>query len=270
MVKKTDKPDGSLDAVEQQLDKAEDLLERAEQLERRAEELARRADELEGRFESGAAPAATTAARPTDITVVLDRSGSMQSTKSDTIGSFNSFLAEQRKVAGQATVSLVQFDDQYEPAYEGRPLDDAPDLTDDTYVPRGMTALLDAIGRTIVRTDERFAKQGNRAELVIFVIITDGHENASKEYDREKIFKMIRSHERDHNWQFVFLGANQDAIAEAGGFGIMADHAMTYSAKHLGVAQSIMAKKMARYRRTAKTEDLAFSPQEREEANPDK
>ena len=269
MVKKTDKPDGSLDAVEQQLDKAEDLLERAEQLERRAEELTHRADELEDRFESGAAPAATTAARPTDITIVLDRSGSMQTTKSDTIGSFNSFLAEQRKVTGQATVSLVQFDDQYEPAYEGRPLDDAPDLTDDTYVPRGMTALLDAIGRTIVRTDERFAKQGNRAELVIFVIITDGHENASKEYDREKVFKLIRSYEREHNWQFVFLGANQDAIAEAGDIGIMADRAMTYDVKHIRTANSIMAKKMAMYRRSAKTEDLAFTPEERKAANPD-
>ena len=269
MVKKTAKTDGSLDAVEQQLDKAEDLLQRAEQVERRAEELSRRADEIEDRFETGAAPVVTTAARPTDITVVLDRSGSMQSTKSDTIGSFNSFLAEQRKVTGQATVSLVQFDDQYEPAYEGRPLDDAPDLTDDTYVPRGMTALLDAIGRTIVRTDERFAKQGSRAELVIFVIITDGHENASKEYDREKVFKLIRSYEREHNWQFVFLGANQDAIAEAGDIGIVAQRAMTYGAKHIGKANSIMARKMALYRRSAKTEDLEFTPQERKDANPD-
>lgn len=266
MVKATEHTDGQLDAVEQQLDHAEDLLKRAQELERRADELSDRADDTASPAESDQAPAT---ARSTDITVVLDRSGSMQATRSDAIGSFNSFLAEQRKVAGRATVSLVQFDDEYEPVYDGRPLADVPDLTEETYVPRGMTALLDAIGRTIVRTDERFAAQGERAELVIFVILTDGMENASTEYDRAKVFELIRSHEREHNWQFIFLGSNQDAIAEARELGIVAQRAMTYSDQCIGSANQIMSVKMARYRRSAKTEDLDFTPQERQVANPD-
>ncbi len=262
MARKTNSGTEQIEAVEKQLDKAEELLKRAEKLEKRA-------NEIEGRFESGKAPAVTTAARPTDITVVLDRSGSMEAIKSDTIGSFNSFLAEQRKVTGRTAVTLVQFDDQYESVYEGRPLDDTPDLTDDTFVPRGMTALLDAIGKTIVRTDERFARQDDPAELVIFVILTDGMENASVEYDRKKIFKLIRNRERERNWQFIFLGANQDAIAEAGNIGIASERAMTYDADHIGNASFALARKVVRYRSSGKTLDLAFTPQERHEANPD-
>ncbi len=262
MARKNHSDDGRLDAVEQQLDKAEELLTRAEQLEQRA-------DEIESRFESDKVPVVTTVARPTDITIVLDRSGSMESTKSDAIGGFNSFLAEQRKVPGRTAVTLVQFDDQYEPVYEGRPLDEAPELTDRTFVPRGGTALLDAIGRTIVRTDERFAKQDSPAELVIFVIITDGQENSSVEYDRAKVFKLIRAREQEHNWKFIFMGTNQDAIAEAHDIGIMAQHAIQYGAQHFRTSSDIMARKMAAYRSSGKTEDLDFTPQDRKEANPD-
>ena len=262
MASKKNSGDGQLDAVEQQLDKAEELLTRAEQLEQRA-------DEIESRFKSNEAPVVTTVARPTDITIVLDRSGSMESTKSDAIGGFNNFLAEQRKLPGRTAVTLVQFDDQYEPVYEGRPLDDAPELTDKTFVPRGGTALLDAIGQTIVRTDQRFAKQDNPAELVIFVIITDGQENSSVEYDRAKVFKMIRSHEKEHNWKFIFMGTNQDAIAEAGAMGIMGQHAMTYGAKHFRSSSDVLARKMMAYRSSGNTEDLAFTPEDRQEANPE-
>lgn len=188
----------------------------------------------------------------TDITIVLDRSGSMQSIKHDTIGGFNAFLAAQKAVGGKATISLVQFDDQYDVVYAALDLSQAPDLTPQTFVPRGATALLDAIGRTINETGVRLARMRDidRPSQVIFVILTDGEENSSQEFRAAQINQMIQ-HQRDvYQWSFVFLGANQDAINTADQLGIQSGQAMTYAASPVGTRAAFqsVAKNMARMR----------------------
>jgi hypothetical protein len=171
-----------------------------------------------------------------DITVVLDRSGSMSSVQDDTIGGFNSFIEAQRKVPGECNASLVQFDDQYEVVYTAKPVKDAPALTRETFVPRGMTALLDAIGRTINATGKRLEAmpEADRPSKVIFVILTDGGENSSKEYTREQVFKMITHQKAAYQWDFVFLGANQDAISAGASIGIGSGSTMTYASNAAG------------------------------------
>jgi hypothetical protein len=167
----------------------------------------------------------------TDISIVLDRSGSMSSIREATIRGINDFVEAQKKVAGECALSLVQFDDQYDVVYTAKLLADVPDLTAQTFEPRGMTALLDAIGRTINKTGERLANmaESDRPKKVIFVIMTDGAENVSKEFTRAKVNEMI-SHQRSmYQWEFVFLGANQDAIAVGASLGIAASSTMTYS-----------------------------------------
>ena len=172
----------------------------------------------------------------TDITIVLDRSSSMVAVQTDTIGGFNSFIEKQRKLPGECVVSLVQFDDLYEPIYTARPITVAPLLTTDTYVPRGYTALLDAIGRTINETGKRLAAmaEDQRPEKVIFVILTDGEENASKQFPREKVFDMIGHQRSTYLWDFVFIGANQDAIQTGAVLNIDAASTMTYAANSVG------------------------------------
>jgi hypothetical protein len=172
----------------------------------------------------------------TDINIVLDRSGSMSSVKDDTEGGFNEFIKEQQKVSGQCFVSLYQFDDIYETVYEARDIHNVSRLN---LVPRNSTALLDAIGRTVDQVGARLSRMyaNDRPSKVICVIITDGHENSSKEYSRcsggyERIAEKI-SHQRNvYNWQFVFIGANQDAIASACSMGIKS--ALNYTANKLG------------------------------------
>ena len=172
----------------------------------------------------------------TDITIVLDRSGSMDSVKDDTIGGVNQFLKSQQAVPGEATFSLVQFDNAIEDVVWGVPLGIAQPLTDETFVPRGSTALLDAIGQTIDRVGQRLAAMNGpeRPAKVIFVIVTDGHENASIRFTSHVVDGMI-AHQRDqYQWQFLFLGANQDAIATAASLNISAESALTYSGTPLG------------------------------------
>jgi len=131
----------------------------------------------------------------TDITVVLDRSGSMESIAGDVIGGLNTFVRAQAQVEGEACFTLVQFDDHYEVVHAHVPVQDVPPLTDQTYVPRGSTALLDAIGRTIVATGARLAMmaEADRPQVVIFAVQTDGLENASREFTRQQVFDMIRT-----------------------------------------------------------------------------
>lgn len=179
----------------------------------------------------------------TDITVVLDRSGSMASVASDTIGGFNRFLDEQRKAAGTADITLHQFDTDFETPIKSQGVSSAPDLTDKTFVPRGMTALLDAIGRSITDTGARLKAlpEQDRAGKVVFVIITDGLENASREYTQAKINDMI-SHQRDkYQWEFVFLGANQDAIATGSRLGVATANSMTYAHNSAGTQAAFAA-----------------------------
>jgi hypothetical protein len=172
----------------------------------------------------------------TDITIILDRSGSMESVAADTIGGFNRFLDDQKTGHGSATITLVQFDDRYETVYSVAPIATAPPLTGDTFVPRGSTALLDAIGRTIDTTGARLAamREEDRPEQVMMVILTDGEENASRHFDNDAIARRI-SHQRDvYSWEFVFLGANQDAIATASQMGVAAGSALSYAPSPVG------------------------------------
>ena len=207
-------------------------------------------------------------AKYTQIIVVLDRSGSMHHIKADTIGGFNQFLNEQKKQKGKAEMSLVLFDDQYEVVFERLDIQTIVELNDETFVPRGTTALLDAIGKTISSTYStiKSAKKKDRPEQVIFVVITDGMENASKEYTREAIFNMITEMKEKDKWEFMFLGANQDAIEVGGQYGFAADSSLTYAANSKGVSTSYMAMsdKISTYRSQGKMN--SFSEDERKES----
>lgn len=158
-----------------------------------------------------------------EIACVIDRSGSMSGRVDDVIGGFNTFLEEQKKLPGRALLTLVQFDDQYELHCSGAPIRSVAPLTTSTYVPRGSTALNDAVGRTINNLGARLAamREDARPGRVIVVIITDGQENASKEFTRrEQIREMIEHQRSKYSWEFVFLGAGVDAFEEARTFGI--------------------------------------------------
>lgn len=152
----------------------------------------------------------------TDITIILDRSGSMGDIREDVIGGFNAFIEEQKKDPSPATVSLVQFDDAYEPVYEGKPLQEVPPLTKETFVPRGWTALRDAVAFTIIKTGARLASlpEEERPNKVLMLIITDGMENKSVEWRNPvKVGKLIQEQTDKYKWQFVYIGANQDSFA---------------------------------------------------------
>jgi uncharacterized protein YegL len=177
----------------------------------------------------------------TDITLVLDRSGSMDSIKIATIEGVNSFLSDQKRDEFKSVVSFVQFDDVYETVYVGKSIDKIQYLNEMSFQPRGLTALLDAIGKTIYTTKKRINQlpKKERPDNVIIVIITDGMENASKEYSRNQIFNKIRRREEKNNWKFIFIAANQDAILEAQKFGIKRDQALQFSADNKGVKEAI-------------------------------
>ena len=162
------------------------------------------------------------AGKHTEIVCILDRSGSMSAIQDDTIGGFNEFLTRQKKVEGEARLTLVLFDDQYEVVHSGVDLKAVAPLTKDTFVPRGSTALLDAIGRTLSTLADRIARASppKRPDRVIIAILTDGEENASREYGRQSIFDMIAKLREKRGWEFVFLAANQDAMAAAASLSI--------------------------------------------------
>lgn len=164
-----------------------------------------------------------------DVTVVLDRSGSMQNIARDMEGGFATFIREQKQVPGEMRVNLYQFDNVYETVYENRNVHDINGLT---LEPRGSTALMDALGHAINRTGARLAAmpEHERPHRVIFMIITDGGENASREFGRDAIRQMIERQQGQYSWQFVYLGANQNAFAEAGNIGIKTANTMNFAA----------------------------------------
>lgn len=168
----------------------------------------------------------------TEIIAILDRSGSMQGTARDAIGGFNAFIDDQKTIDGEARMSVVLFDDKFETLYQSIPIGEAPHLTNKTFVPRGMTALLDAIGLTLTTQGQRIAKEA-WADQVIVCILTDGGENSSREYNSAKVREMIQ-HAEKHGWTFVFLAANQDAFAVGAGIGISAAHTSNYAATSAG------------------------------------
>jgi hypothetical protein len=203
----------------------------------------------------------------TDITLVVDRSGSMSTVRDDAEGGVNSFIEGQAKEPGEALLTLVQFDTDYEFVHKGVPIGDVPKYE---LQPRGMTALLDAVGRAINETGERLAamKEPDRPGLVIFVVMTDGLENSSREFTRSQLKDMIERQQRVYNWKFTFLGANQDAFSEAGGIGIGPEGAANYAVGKEGAAFAATMSKVGRMRQQArflKHVDNAFTDEEREQ-----
>ena len=173
----------------------------------------------------------------TEMVFVLDRSGSMESLTADTIGGFNELIEKQKKIEGDAYVTTVLFDHEYELLHEHVALKDVAPLTDREYFARGSTALLDAVGRTINTVGARLATmpEEERPAHVVFVITTDGMENASCEYTAKQVREMVEHQQQKYSWQFVFLGANMDAVSEAGKLGISAKYAANFTPTGRGV-----------------------------------
>ena len=174
----------------------------------------------------------------TELVFILDRSGSMAGLEGDTIGGFNSMLRKQRQTPGEAYVSTILFDNTSQVIHDRLPLGQVPDLTEREYYVRGCTALLDAIGQAIkhIGNIHKYARPEDRPEKTLFVITTDGMENASRRYSYEKLKAMIERQQEKYGWEFIFLGANIDAAREAARFGITEDRAVNYHADHQGTA----------------------------------
>lgn len=171
----------------------------------------------------------------TEIVFILDRSGSMSGLESDTIGGFNAMIEKQKKAAGKALISTVLFDHVSTVLHDRVPLERVEPMTDRDYTVRGSTALLDAIGGAIrhIANVHKYAREEDRPMHTLFVITTDGMENASRNYDIETVRRMIRR-QKEQGWEFLFLGANIDAVKTAGSFGIGADRAVNYHADQAG------------------------------------
>jgi len=176
------------------------------------------------------------AANLTELIFILDRSGSMAGLESDTIGGYNAMIEKQKVEPGDAVITTVLFDDRYELLHDRIPLKGIRPITEREYYVRGTTALLDAIGQSIQKliNAHRHTAPEARADKVLFVITTDGMENASQEYTYKKIHDMIRHQKERYGWEFIFLGANIDAIETAAKFGIDADRAANYNADEAG------------------------------------
>ena len=208
----------------------------------------------------------------TDITLVVDRSGSMDSIKSDAEGGINEFIQQQANEPGEALLTLMQFDTEYDLVHNGVNVGKVPPYQ---LVPRGMTSLLDAVGRSIKETGARLAAmpEQNRPGLVIFVIVTDGAENSSKEFTRADIRKMIEHQQSKYSWQFTFLAADQDAFAAGGSLGIKADGIANFSKGKMRGTYAAANAKVARMRKaSAASEEIdnAFSPMELRAMSDDK
>ena len=172
----------------------------------------------------------------TEIIFLLDRSGSMSGLEKDTIGGFNAFIEKQCQLDGIVSLTAVLFDDQYEILWNGIDATNAR-ITKEEYFVRGTTALLDAVGKTILDVDHRISKTQEefRPGKVIFVITTDGFENSSREFSYEKVKERIKHQEEQHKWEFIFIGANMDAAKEASSMGIQAENAFDFVASEEGV-----------------------------------
>lgn len=173
----------------------------------------------------------------TEMVFVLDRSGSMSGLAADTIGGFNELIEKQKKIEGDAYVTTVLFDHEYEVLHDHVALGEVAPLTDKEYFARGSTALLDAVGRTINAVGARLAAtpEEERPAHVVFVITTDGMENASREYTAKQVREMVEHQQQKYSWQFVFLGANMDAVSEARNLGISAKYAADFTPTGRGV-----------------------------------
>ncbi len=204
----------------------------------------------------------------THITVILDRTGSMESIRNDTIGGFNAFLNKQKEEPGTATLTLVQFDSQdpYEILHRFKPIEGVPELTRETYVPRASTPLLDAIGRGINDLESCLGelKEDDRPSKVVVVVVTDGQENSSREFRKEQIEKMVKEKTEKRDWQFVFLSADLSAIGDARGVGISADAVLLFEKNRSGneSAWNSLSAQTSNFR-SARKKKIGFDPEDR-------
>ena len=196
----------------------------------------------------------------TEIVFILDRSGSMSGLEADTIGGYNSMLDKQKKEEGDAIISTVLFDDQTEILHDRKNLEKVERITDKEYYVRGCTALLDAVGGAIhhISHIQKEMPEEEKPEKTLFIITTDGMENASKKYSYDKVKKMVEKKKKKNHWEFVFLGANIDAVEVAGRFGVEANRAVRYECDRAGTALNfnVMSKMVSCARACSSAEDM--------------
>lgn len=190
----------------------------------------------------------------TEIAIVMDESGSMQSTALDAIGGFNSFIEAQKKVEGEANVTLVLFDNKYEIVYNGIPIEKITELTSDVYCPGGGTALIDAIGKTVDSISDRIGAmdEEEKPDKIIVIVITDGQENSSSIYKRSDVNKKIKEHQEREGWEIIFIGASAEVLEQADDLGIRSDRMMGYVADSAGTrgVYAHMSEAVCSYRAT--------------------
>lgn len=188
----------------------------------------------------------------TEIVFILDRSGSMSGLEQDTIGGYNSLIRKQKSEEGEAIISTVLFDDQTEVLHDRVSIDSIQPMTEEQYYVRGCTALLDAVGGAIhhIGNVHKYARKEDVPEKTLFIITTDGMENASRRYSYEKVKHMIERQKAKFGWEFLFLGANIDAIEVAGRFGIQPERAVNYNSDSEGTAVNyrVLSKVVSRVR----------------------
>jgi uncharacterized protein YegL len=198
----------------------------------------------------------------TELVFILDKSGSMSGLEADTIGGFNSMLSKQQATNGDCLVTTVLFDNNYELLHDRIDLKAVSPMTDKEYQVGGCTALIDAIGRTIHKIGNAQKNTANdyRAEKVMFVIITDGEENSSREYTTEKVKAQIERQKNKYGWEFIFLGANIDAVETAERFGISADRAVEYRSDSIGTKlnYTVLSEAVSMYRDIGSVDETAF------------
>ena len=193
----------------------------------------------------------------TELVMILDRSGSMQGLEKDTIGGFNSMIEKQKKEEGEAFVSVILFDDVSEVLYDRVEIGKVELMTDRQYYVRGCTALLDAVGGAIrhIGNVHKYARPEDIPEKTLFIITTDGMENASRAFTYDRVRRMIERQKEQYHWEFLFLGANIDAVREAGRFGIRPERAVTY--EHDTIGTELNFRVMSRAVSCARTADSA-------------
>lgn len=191
-----------------------------------------------------------------EVICIIDRSGSMDEIKSDAIGGFNFFVRSQKEFEGETALSLILFNDNYNVVYDGRDIKEIPILDEKNYIPNGTTAMLDAIGITVDNVGERLFKtsEAERPEKVIVAILTDGLENASKEYSYEQIAAKVKLQQEIYNWDFVFLAANQDAVVAAEKIAIRQEDAVNFETSSQGTSKAfnLMGEMVSQKRRRKK------------------
>ena len=196
----------------------------------------------------------------TELVMIIDRSGSMSGLEADTIGGFNSMIEKQKKEEGEAYVSVVLFDDRSQVLYDRIDIQKVEPMNDKQYYVRGCTALLDAVGSAIhhIGNVHKYAKEEDVPEKTIMIITTDGMENASRLYTYDKVKRMIERQKERYHWEFMFLGANIDAVKEAGRFGISASRAVRYEHDSVGTKlnYAVVSDVVGCARRAASVEDM--------------